>query len=76
MNNADLPASPTYLPHYNNQHEVIAWVPHGGLTKREAFVMAAMHGLCAGQSRTFEDHVFGAVRLADLTLADLVKGET
>lgn len=70
MNNADLPASPTYLPHYNNQHEVIAWVPQGGLTKREAFAKAALQGLVAAdRGVSDEDSAYRAIRHADATLA-------
>ena len=76
MTNPNDPASPTYKPAYGDKGQVIAWVPIGGLTKREAFAKAAMAGLCASQSRSFEDHVFDAVKLADLQLAELAKGET
>ena len=45
---ANDPASPTYKPVCDAKGEVIAWEPHGGMTKREEFVKAAMQGILAG----------------------------
>jgi hypothetical protein len=65
MNNKDKPANPC-LHHYKNI----------GLTKLEAFTMAAMQGLISNPDlESFEPHAFAhdAVVLAKATLAALEK---
>lgn len=48
-----------------------------GLTKREAFAMAAMQGLAANPSNEYgmtQEYALDAVRMADALLAELAKG--
>lgn len=48
----------------------------GGLTKREAFAMAAMQGLCADNTPRYESNegmAEDAVGIADAMLAELAK---
>lgn len=71
MNNSDMPAMPLgdACVHQSNVN-----FPLSGLTKREAFVMAAMQGLCAYPGATnVEKMVRNAVFIADATLAELEK---
>lgn len=48
---------------------------HTGLTKREAFAMAAMQGLCAGSSNHFQPEHFAefSIKYADALIAELNK---
>lgn len=68
MSNADLPAYPSRFG------------PNSpGLTKREAFALAAMQGFCANQSTTFTEAsgrqiAEYAASHADALLAELEKG--
>lgn len=67
MNNSDNAAFPTQV----NGGDLF-----GGLTKREAFVMAAMQGLCANSylAATPPEQISRySVKIADATLAELEK---
>ncbi len=71
MKNADMPAMPVlYAP---NQHGGMERCGTNGLTKREAFAMAAMQGLCVSSGRysTPQDMAHAAVKAADALLAAL-----
>jgi len=47
MDNSQMPASPFYEIQRTDNGQVTQWENHFGLTKLEAFTMAAMQGLCA-----------------------------
>lgn len=66
MKNADMPADPIELSGFG----LYAPEAHYGLTKREMFAMAAMHGLCAhsGDYHKFEHLADDAVNYADAVL--------
>ena len=70
MRNADMPASPVlYAP---GQHGRMEQCGTSGLTKREAFAMAAMQGLCSKDGyHTPQDLALDAVAQADALLAAL-----
>lgn len=82
MNNGDKPAMPTsaqpggyHNPH--NPHAIAAPITEGGMTKREAFAMAAMQGEIAGsaggQRPAPGSAAQYAVECADALLAELDK---
>lgn len=82
MNNADMPASPTiYMPTkerggmYKNDDTAVT--KHGGLTKREAFAMAAMQGILSSGLGAYDERVGikcrVAVEYADVLLKELDK---
>lgn len=71
MENKDLPAYPILDPHSAYYRE--------GLTKREAFAMAAMQGLCANPDyRTWSDEFVTnmIIGVTDRTLAELSKPQS
>lgn len=73
MSNADEPAYPT--PHFQNANGDIQWGANG-MTLRQAFVMAAMQGLCANSAYAYADaaRIAGwAVETALATLAAMEK---
>jgi hypothetical protein len=78
MNNGDMPASPTIYADmgHNGQREIFC--DNTGLTKREAFAMAAMQGLASesGRYHLFTEMVGDAVFIADALLAELAKEQT
>ena len=48
MNNGDKPASPSEVKYHDGQRGVDVHEFNSGMSKREAFAMAAMQGLVAG----------------------------
>lgn len=73
MNNADMPASPATD---SNGPFMQGMNPSIGLTKREAFAMAAMQGLCANPNkdlvaRDAEQMAYLATEQADCLLSAL-----
>ena len=77
--NPNEPASPTYKPVCDAKGEVIAWEPHGGMTKREEFVKAAMQGILASTNNLGIDSDMVAVysrTYADRVIAALAKDQT
>jgi hypothetical protein len=81
MNNGDKPAAPIDFK-YSVAHGSLKKVHemHSGLTKREAFAMAAMQGFLAGDGFEFlakseETIAMWSVSMADALLAALEEGE-
>ena len=78
IKNGDLPAAATNLAIDEYQGTINCGInkPLTGLTKREAFAMAAMEGLTASDTEnnmTYEGIVTGAVLMADALLKELAK---
>jgi len=77
MNNADMPASPTNL--YISEYEGTINCPYNkpltGMTKREAFAMAAMQGLISNHQLrgAASECAISAVDYADALLKELDK---
>jgi hypothetical protein len=73
MRNADMPAMPNYNADAMTLRSASRLVASGGLTKREAFAMAAMQGLCSKQGAydRAEHLALDAVYQADAVLAAL-----
>lgn len=80
MNNKDMPTYPTKIPVIGRDAETGAWVEgegklNIGLTKLEAFTMAALQGFCANSvcDLTAENTAKLAVEVAEAALAKLEK---
>jgi len=80
MNNGDMPASPTIYADmgHNGQREIFC--DNTGLTKREAFAMAAMQAILSNPSLidicsddTVDFVRFNSVRIANSVLDELAK---
>lgn len=79
MNNKDMPTYPTKIQVIGRDAETGSWVEgegklNIGLTKLEAFTMAALQGLCANPDLTHTPEVdlgYKAVVYAEATLAEL-----
>jgi len=76
MNNADMPASPMF-DKYGGAGSVVCKEGYShkayGLTKREAFAMAALQGLASFEHISLELIASEAVSLADALLKELDK---
>ena len=71
MKNSDMPASPTQ---YQDSCNGELYSDNTGLTKREAFAMAAMQGLLSSAvSAKHETFAASAVKMADTLLKELDK---
>ena len=73
MRNADMPAMPNYNADAMTLRSASRLVASGGLTKREAFAMAAMQALLSNQTKygSAEEYAIGALSYADALLAAL-----
>ena len=80
MRNGDMPANPVpneLEGYYTDPKTCTRFEPFMGMTKREAFAMAAMQGLCADPDMPgITSSVQLAVELADALLAELDKEKT
>ena len=79
MNNQDMPAAPVPSELLKGQTHSDYYFDYSGLTKLEAFTMAAMQGLCANpqvvDGRQWTSLQSVAVDIAKATLAELENQE-
>ena len=70
-------ASPIYWAKHGAKGEIIAWVPDGGMTKREAIMLAVLSGFAANpDGATIAAQVQAAIMWADAAIAELAGGKT